>query len=98
MAVDLVCDSVVPSFLLHFINNAVSVGMLVYKDNSVFAPTIFALVAILAVISLLFIFVKRKEYAEKFSVLLKGKEQAILTLPAAAFATVCIVIALVSII
>ena len=98
MAVDLVCDSVVPSFLLHFINNAVSVGMLVYKHNSVFAPTIFALVAILAVISLLFIFVKRKEYAEKFSALLKGKEQAILTLPAAVFATVCIVIAIVSII
>ena len=98
MSVDLVCDSVIPSFLLHFINNAVSVAMLIYKDNSAFTPTIFALVAILALISLLFVFFKRKEYIEKISPLLEGKEKAILTLPAAGFAAICIVVAITSIV
>lgn len=62
MAIDIATDSVIPSVLIHFINNAISVGMMVYSDNRAFTPTVYAIIGILTVISLIVIIVKRKTY------------------------------------
>lgn len=64
MAIDIATDSVIPSVLIHFINNALSVGMLVYDDNVAFAPTVYVILGILTLISLVLIYKKRDEYRE----------------------------------
>ncbi len=67
MTVDIVTDSVIPSVIIHFINNAVSVGLLIYASNSAFAPVIYIILGILTIISICFIFVRKKSYLEKLS-------------------------------
>ena len=98
MAVDLMCESIVPSFLLHLVNNVISVGMLIYKDNRLFVIMVCAVVSVLALISLIYIGFNRKEYMQGFFTLIKRKEKVVLTTPAVAFCVACLVIALVSII
>lgn len=97
MAIDLACDSVVPSVLLHFINNALSVGMLVFADNPAFAPTVIILTAVLSVISVAFIVFNRKKYQEKLVFALSVGEKYQITLPVAALGAICLIIAVVSI-
>lgn len=97
MAVDIVCDSVIPSVILHFINNAISVGMLVFSDNSAFAPTVFVLLGILSVISVIFIFINRKSYKERLTEAFVKGEGFTPTLPMISFAVICLFIATVSI-
>lgn len=62
MAIDLATDSVIPSLLLHFINNAISVSIILYGDLPVFTPALFITLGILCLISLVIICVKRDEY------------------------------------
>ena len=97
MAIDLACDSVIPSFLLHFINNAISVGMLVYKDNPLFAPTILTLVVALALVSLIYIAFNKTKYIDRLAKVLEGEEMISLTPSAIVFGVACIFIAIVSI-
>jgi membrane protease YdiL (CAAX protease family) len=98
MTVDLVCESVIPSFILHFINNAISVGLLVYRDNQYFLPLICGGLVILSLISLVYIVLKRKYFIEKIAPLFGSSEKVTLTPPAIAFGVVCLVIAIISII
>ncbi len=97
MAIDLACDSVIPSVILHFINNALSVGMLVFADNPAFAPTVIILTAVLSVISVAVIFLNRKKYQEKFAFVFSVGEKFQATLPVISLGAVCLFIAVVSI-
>lgn len=97
MAIDLASGSVIPSIFIHFINNALSVGMMVYKDNPIFAPTNYTLVVILAVISFVFIALNWKKYVVKLSSIFDGGEKYTLTRPALLFGAICIFMAVVNI-
>ena len=83
--------------LLHFINNAISVGMLVYKDNPLFAPTILTLVVALARASLIYIAFNKTKYIDRLAKVLEGEEMISLTPSAIVFGVACIFIAIVSI-
>lgn len=93
MAVDIACDSVIPSFILHFINNAISVGFLVYQENSAFAPAIMVILGVLSVLSAVFIFIDRRKYKEKLSYAFMNGEKFTLIPPVIALSTVCLFIA-----
>lgn len=67
MLIDLAFDSVIPSVLLHFTNNLLSVGVLIFNDNLAFAPIIYSLLIIFSIISAVFILLKKNEYKEKFA-------------------------------
>lgn len=75
MAIDLATDSVIPSLLLHFINNSISVGLIFYEKNTAFAPTVYAILGILCFISILVIVKKRREYKKMLTLpFLKGEK------------------------
>ena len=97
IAIDLACDSVIPSVILHFINNALSVGILVFGDNPVFVPTVVILVGILSLISVVYIAICRAEYKRRFSEVFKVGDKFSLTLPVILLGAICLVIAVVSI-
>lgn len=62
MLVDLICDSVWPSVIIHFLNNAFSVMFIFYSDLSYVKWIVIALVAALSVISILYIVKKIGKY------------------------------------
>ena len=74
MAVDVATESVIPSLIMHFINNALSVGLIVFKENPAFAPTVYAIIGACSIASLIIIFIKRKDYKEMMSRALTGGE------------------------
>ena len=67
MMIDIASGSIIPSILIHFINNALSVGLLVCSDNPAFAPIIYILLGVGTFISLVLIFTKRRLYFSKLS-------------------------------
>lgn len=97
MAMDIALDSVIPSIILHFVNNAISVSLLVYQDNFAFAPIVFILIGVLSALSLIFIFINREKYREKLSYAFKNGEKISLTPPAVALGAACLTIAIVSV-
>lgn len=66
MVIDVAFGSIIPSILIHFANNAISVGTIVYNDNPYFAPTIYALLIVIAIASAVSLFIKRKDYKDRF--------------------------------
>ena len=60
--VDLAYDSVWPSFILHLLNNAVSVLWIKYSASSGFAVWFIAVMVAAALLSLVGVYLKRKEY------------------------------------
>jgi membrane protease YdiL (CAAX protease family) len=64
MAVDLMAKSVWPSVVIHFLNNAVSVLLMFYKDVSIVSVVIISLVAALAAASVIFIIINKDRYGE----------------------------------
>ena len=97
MAIDLACDSVIPSVIIHFINNALSVGMIIFTDNPAFAPAVIILVGILSLISVIYLVIYRAEYKRRFSEVFKSGEKFSPTVPLILLGAVCLVIAVVSI-
>ena len=67
MTVDLAAESVIPSMIIHLINNALSVTLIFYGANPAVCYAVYGLIGLLALISLAFIFVKRGEYGKFFS-------------------------------
>ena len=55
MLVDLICDSVWPSVIIHFLNNAFSVMFIFYSDLSYVRWIVIVLVAIFSIISMLYV-------------------------------------------
>lgn len=75
MLIDLMCESVIPSLVIHFVNNSLSVLWVFYSDNSAFAIIYFVSLSLLAVLSLVFIAVWRKKYRQRLSAVLSGTEK-----------------------
>ena len=98
MAVDLATDSVSPSVIIHFVNNALSVGILVFADNPAFAPAIYIILGILTVASLCLIFVRRKQYCKMISVAFDKGEGVKFTTEAFIFAGLTLSLAVISLI
>lgn len=96
MSLDVMTSSVLPSFILHFINNAISVGMLVYADNEAFTPAVMAVLCILLVISLVFIVKNREGYLEKIKNVFKKDINVIYTVPLKIFTLISLFIAVIS--
>ena len=93
MTVDLMTDSVIPSVLIHFINNALSVGVIVFSDNIAFAPTVYVILGILTLISLSFLYRRREEYLTEVSSVLKDNGRLPVSIEMIAFAVLTLGIA-----
>ena len=62
MMIDLACGSILPSFIIHFINNVLSVISILYLKEPVGEAVLLAVLAVAALISLVFIVKRREEY------------------------------------
>lgn len=94
MAIDLATDSVIPSLLLHFINNAISVGLIIYGANPAFAPTVFTILAVLSLVSLVVIIIKREKYKNMLSLAFLSGEKVKFSLEMLLFAGLTLMIAI----
>ena len=75
MLIDIISDSVIPSFIIHFLNNALSVLLTFYSGSAYLAPAVIGAVAALACGSLIYLFVIRKRVAALLSERLVTKEK-----------------------
>ena len=97
MLIDIAFDSILPSLILHFINNATSVIWMKYC-SSASASVIFASVlALVTALSLVFVLKRRKEYKEEFLGALDSGEKMPTTYAPFALAAICLYVALASI-
>lgn len=94
MLIDLSTGSVIPSVILHFINNAISVGLIVYSDNVAFKPTLYLLLAILTVVSVVYIIKRRRDYLGRLSFALEKGEGVEITLGMMGFAALTLTLAI----
>ena len=85
----LLTGSILPSVILHFLNNAVSLASM----YGVKAPVIVIALAITSVASLTVIFIRRKEYKDEIKKMI-GKEKAVLTYTPLFFIATSLVIAI----
>lgn len=98
MAVDIMTDSIIPSVIIHFINNALSVGIIVFSDNPALAPTVYVIIGILSFVSLLAVFKNRAEYKRIAAELLKPGEPMPFSVEMLAFAALTLGIAVINLI
>ncbi len=71
MTVALMSGSIIPSFVMHFVNNVLSVIWAEYYGNTVFCIVFISALVILSLVSTVFIILNRKKYAEAISPLFK---------------------------
>ncbi|MBR7116514.1 MAG: CPBP family intramembrane metalloprotease [Clostridia bacterium] len=92
--IDLACESVLPSVILHFINNTVSVLFIKYGENPDFALWFVIIMVALALVSLIPIIIRRKEYIESVRrALLKGEGIGELFAPGV-FTVMCVLLSI----
>lgn len=72
VAVDVMTGSILPSLVIHFLNNFASVLLIKYGADATFLAVYYASLALLTVISLAFIVIGRKKYRECLSRVLSG--------------------------
>lgn len=75
MLVDLACNSVIPSLVIHFVNNVLSVLWVFFAGNRAFEVIYFVAISVLALASIAVIAVFRKRYWAKLSQALSGGER-----------------------
>lgn len=92
MVVDIAVDSVIPSMIIHFINNLLSVSLLVFKDNPNFAPIIYIMLGILTLLSLIDI-IGGKYYQKRVAYAFDEGERAKIPTSMIAFAVITLAIA-----
>jgi membrane protease YdiL (CAAX protease family) len=63
ITVDIMADSVIPSIVIHFTNNALSVVLMKYADTELSERVVYITLIPLLLVSLLFIIIGRKSYA-----------------------------------
>ena len=95
MVVDIAVDSVIPSMIIHFINNLLSVSLLVFKDNPNFAPFIYIMLGILTLLSLIDI-IGGKYYQKRVAYAFNEGERAKIPTSMIAFAVITLAIAVLS--
>ena len=96
MAIDLATGSIIPSILIHFINNALSVGAIIYGDNPAFVPTMYSIIAIMTIISIIFIIKRRREYLDAAEFIFQRDGEPTFTPEMMLFAGITLTLAVVS--
>ena len=74
MSIDLICESVWPSVIMHFMNNSLSVLYIMYSDADGFDTVYFTALAALILVSFAFIIIMRKRYLERVRALVSVRE------------------------
>lgn len=74
--IDIACDSILPSFIIHFLNNLISVFWQRYGTSPAFAKIYIIALVSLALISLVPLVLRRSEYKEKLASAFSGKGKA----------------------
>lgn len=92
MVIDVALDSVIPSIIIHFINNAISVSLIVFDDNPNFAPFIYIMLGLITFLSLIDI-IGGKYYRDRVLYAFGEGEKAKITPSMIAFAAVTLSIA-----
>ncbi len=95
MAVDLATDSVIPSVVIHLINNALSVSM-IFAPNDLVVIVIFVLLAVLTIASAIAIYRRRDSYRSALIMLNEKGEGARFTVGMLLFALLTLTIAVVN--
>ena len=98
MAVDLMFDSLIPSILIHFLNNVLSILLIFFANRAGFIPVCIIVIAILFVLSLAFIIVRRKDYLEKLKGLFNKGEKLKFNVGILIFAIVCLFISIINLV
>ena len=75
MLLDLIFESVLPSFILHLVNNICSLLLIFYGDSQSFVVAAAILFSLLLLLSLCFIIFRRKRYLELIRDTFRGAEQ-----------------------
>ena len=70
MTLDLLSESIFPSLILHFCNNALSVVWIFLSDTLKYAVIISVSLAVLSFISVIFIIMERKRHISRIKTLL----------------------------
>ena len=63
--IDIICDSVLPSLILHFLNNSVSVLWIKYSDDSVFATRFVIIMVVTALLSMIPVIIRGRRYLKE---------------------------------
>lgn len=65
MILDIVCESIWPSVILHFINNAVSVLLLFFAGSESAVSAILISLSVISAVSVVFVIIMKKTYAKE---------------------------------
>lgn len=76
MTVDIACDSIIPSIVIHFINNALSVVMMLMEDSPFTVLGIYAILILLTIISI-FAIVEFKDDYETALIIVSDKGEGV---------------------
>ena len=96
MTVDLMCDSIIPSIVIHFINNALSVVMLFMEDSPFSIMGIYAIIILLTIISIIIICAIKEDYEVDLIFAIDKGEGVKLTLGMGLFAALTLTMAIIN--
>ncbi len=93
-AVDIMAESILPSFVFHLLNNLLSIVWLKYAVNDRLQLIYIMALLALAVLSAVFIVIYRRKYSEKIKKLISDNSKQELSFAPAAFSLVALAMAL----
>lgn len=94
MTVDLMCDSIVPSIVIHFINNALSVAMLFMEESPFSIMGMYVIIILLTVISIILVIENKEDYEDALLLATCKGEGTKLTLGMGLFAALTLTVAI----
>lgn len=75
MSIDLALDSVIPSVMIHFINNTLSVSLVMLNGVPFASSTLLLSLGVVTVASIIFIIIKRQKYKQMLLFAFSGGEK-----------------------
>lgn len=96
MVLDLALDSVIPSVIIHFINNAISVCTILYADIPIAVAAVYTALGVLTVLSMVVLLRKKDKYGALFASAMQRGERATITPEIIAFAIITLGISVVN--
>ena len=95
MLIDMMCDSIVPSLIVHFINNLISVLLIYYAENNLIKSVCIGVVAVCTIISIVVIIIRKNEYRERIKNVFVPGEKMKFNFSMLMFAVACLVFAVI---
>ena len=75
MLIDMMCGSIVPSLIVHFVNNLISVLLIFYAENTLIKSVCIGVVVACTLISFVVIIIRKNEYIERIkNVFVRGEK------------------------